>query len=140
MRDITEIFIHAASTKVKHNFTKDDIERWHTDPKPKGNGWSTIGYHYVILRDGTVQEALPIEKAGIHARGHNTNSIGICLMGGKGDDGKPQFNFTIVQMDALESLIDYLEGRFPNAEIRGHNEVSTKPCPCFNVKVYFGDR
>ena len=68
-----------------------------------------------------------------------TTPPGLASVGWKGTTA-PQFNFTIVQMDALESLIDYLEGRFPNAEIRGHNEVSTKPCPCFNVKVYFGDR
>ena len=25
-----------------------EIRKWHSDPKPKGNGWSDIGYQYVI--------------------------------------------------------------------------------------------
>ena len=48
-RVITEIIIHCSATPEGKDFTVDDIRRWH-----KEQGWSDIGYHYVIYRDGSI--------------------------------------------------------------------------------------
>ena len=40
-----------------------ECKSWHLD-----RGWSDIGYHYLIDRDGTVTEGRPIEKSGAHAK------------------------------------------------------------------------
>jgi N-acetylmuramoyl-L-alanine amidase len=42
-----------------------------------------IGYHFVVLQDGTVQEGRPLSVRGAHAgsRYYNDRYIGICLVG-----------------------------------------------------------
>jgi N-acetyl-anhydromuramyl-L-alanine amidase AmpD len=112
----------------------DTIRSWHVD----GNGWSDIGYHSVIRRDGMAEPGRPLEQVGAHAKGHNKNSIGVALVGGRGKNGLPEFNFTAAQLGTLEALMRTLMDRFnltPD-DIYGHNDVSTKACPCFNVRAW----
>lgn len=45
------------------------------------NGYEDIGYHYVILRDGTIQNGRDIRFVGAHAKWKNKDSIGVCLVG-----------------------------------------------------------
>ena len=67
------------------NFNANDIDRWH-----KQKGWKGIGYHYVILLDGTVEQGRELEAVGAHCSGHNAHSVGICYIGGISKDGKPK--------------------------------------------------
>ena len=66
-----------------------EIDRWHKERK-----WSGIGYHKVILNghresvrpyvaadDGVVEDGRPLDTMGAHVLGHNSDSIGICLIG-----------------------------------------------------------
>ena len=82
MRNIIRVILHCAVTRTDQNISVEDIRKWHTDPKPKGNGWSDIGYHYYIRLDGTIEIGRPLNIVGSHARGRNTGSIGICFEGG----------------------------------------------------------
>ena len=82
MRRINEIIIHCSATPEGRNDTSADIRAWHTAPKPKGNGWKNIGYHFVVLLDGTIETGRAIENAGAHCTGHNRFSIGVCYIGG----------------------------------------------------------
>jgi N-acetylmuramoyl-L-alanine amidase len=111
-----------------------EIRKWHTDPKPKGNGWSDIGYHYVIRRDGTVEEGRDMDAVGAHVKGYNEVSLGICLVGG----WKGQFDFTRRQMDALEALVSALLLKYNKAVVRGHRSYnSKKSCPGFDVETWW---
>jgi N-acetyl-anhydromuramyl-L-alanine amidase AmpD len=140
MRKITEIFIHCSATKPQWMITSTpdqkvaEIRRWHMQE----NGWKDIGYHFVIDRNGDIVEGRPIERAGAHVRNHNANSIGICLIGGWGGATTDQFeeHFTELQRQALWKLLDDLTPKFPDARIRGHNEVAAKACPCFTVSEF----
>ncbi len=138
MRKIKEIFIHCSYTPASMDIGVKEIKKWHTDEPPKGNGWSDIGYHFVIRRDGTVEKGRGVSKAGAHALGWNANSIGVCLVGGKRGK-RAQFNFTDLQMDALEGTVGSLCGKYKLqlTDVHGHNEVSKKLCPCFDVQAYF---
>lgn len=134
MREIREILLHCSATPSSMDIGVKEITQWHTLPEPKGRGWSHIGYHYVIRRNGTVELGCPIEQAGIHCSGHNARSIGICMVGG-GLNGEDKY-FTEAQFDSLAGLIRKLRKRWPMAPIYGHNEFADKACPVYDVKKF----
>ena len=137
MRYINEIIIHCTATHPDfmegHSSTAKvkEIKRWHV----QGNGWSDIGYHFLIDRDGTIKKGRPLERAGAHVRGRNANSIGISLFGGHGSASTDFFedHFTPEQDEALRFLIEDLEQDFDIDLVTGHNEYSAKACPGFTV-------
>ena len=129
MRKINEIIVHCAATREGRDFTVEDITRWH-----KARGFATIGYHYVIYRDGSIHEGRPLEQIGAHCVGHNKHSIGICYIGGCASDGKtPKDTRTSEQKEALLALLRRLKARFPNATIHGHRDFAAKACPSFDA-------
>lgn len=143
MRTITRIIIHCADTPAHMDIGAAEIRQWHTDPKPRGRGWSDIGYHYVIRRNGLVETGRDLdgdgdidEEIGAHAYGNNDDSLGICLVG-----GKPDFNFTFAQLVALVNLtLDLAQiHNVPQSGIIGHRDVnmSGKTCPTFDVASLF---
>lgn len=135
MRSINKIIIHCAATPEGKDYTVEQIRQWHTTPKPKGNGWRDIGYHFVIYRDGSVHPGRPIEQIGAHTSGYNANSIGICYIGGCAKDGKtPKDTRTEAQRSALVKLVAELLAKFHGATVHGHNEFANKACPSFNVQ------
>lgn len=135
MRAINKIIIHCSATPEGQDFTVQQIRQWHTTPKPKGNGWSDIGYHFVIYRDGSVHKGRPLEQIGAHTHGYNTNSIGICYIGGCAADGSPKDTRTEAQKTALIALVKELRSKFPKASVHGHREFAAKACPSFNVQA-----
>lgn len=134
MRTINKIIIHASATPASMDVSAADIDRWHKD-----RGWNGIGYHYVIRRDGTIEEGRPDSVVGAHCKGQNTYSLGICLIGGVDSKNGPEFNFTMTQMKKLTDLVDELTSRYKltKRDVYGHNEFSTKSCPCFDVSSWF---
>ena len=126
MRTITKIILHCSATREGQAFTAKDIDRWH-----RQQGYTMIGYHYVILLDGTVEKGRPIEQIGAHCKGHNAHSIGICYIGGLDLNGKPKDTRTTEQRKAMQQLIDTLREVYPNATVHGHREFAAKDCPCF---------
>ena len=129
MRKINEIIVHCAATREGRDFTVEDITRWH-----KARGFATIGYHYVIYRDGSIHEGRPLEQIGAHCVGHNKHSIGICYIGGCASDGKtPKDTRTPEQKEALLALLRHLKARFPNATIHGHRDFAAKACPSYDA-------
>src|SRR5690554_2206478 len=122
MRKIRKIIIHAADTPPNMDIGVEEIRDWHVN----GNGWRDIGYHYVIRRDGTVERGRSEEVAGAHVYGHNSDSIGICLVGGKpARHGGPACNFTRAQWIALEDRVRDLVRRYPMVEVSGHNDYTS---------------
>ena len=106
----------------------------------------TSGYNYIIRRNGLLENGRDLDKdgdtednAGAHTLGHNANSLGICLIGGMGDNGKPDSNFTLYQLETLSMLCADLDIRYPNIVFKGHRDYSDKECPCFDVNSILGD-
>lgn len=111
----------------------DVIRRWHVD----GNGWSDVGYHYVIDRRGRVENGRDEMLPGAHTRGHNSDSIGVCLVGGVNGDGIADCNFTKNQWHSLEQVIESLLVKYPGATVKGHRDYDkTKACPTFDVSSW----
>ncbi|MDR2147714.1 MAG: N-acetylmuramoyl-L-alanine amidase [Tannerella sp.] len=132
MRKIDKIIIHCAATGEGQPFTAKDIDSWH-----KRQGWKGIGYHYVILLDGTVETGRPESETGAHTVGQNPHSIGICYIGGLDSAGKPKDTRTDAQKAAMHKLVAGLLKKYPGATVHGHNEFANKACPCFDVKKEF---
>lgn len=129
MRRIDRIIVHCSATNPTQDFDASDIDRWH-----KARKWSGIGYHFVIKLDGSTECGRRLEDVGAHAFGYNKRSIGICYIGGVDMNGKPTDTRTDEQKRALRSIIGLLKIDYPKARVMGHNEVSKKACPSFNVK------
>lgn len=135
MRKINKIIIHCSATPEGKDYTVQQIRQWHTTPKPKGNGWRNIGYHFVIYRDGSIHVGRPVEHIGAHTSRYNANSIGICYIGGCAADGKtPKDTRTEAQRHALVALVRDLKAKYPSATVHGHNEFANKACHSFNVQ------
>ncbi|WP_417623150.1 N-acetylmuramoyl-L-alanine amidase [Parasphingorhabdus sp.] len=131
MRPISELIIHCSATPEGKNFTARDIDRWH-----KQRGWRGIGYHYVVLLDGTIQEGRPLRQIGAHVRGHNRGTIGICYIGGVAKDGRTAKDTrTPAQKRALLEICKRLTRKFPSIQkVTGHNQYAAKACPSFDVR------
>ena len=141
MRSITDLIIHCTATRSEWWKTRsathkvNEVRKWHM----KDNGWSDIGYHFLIDRDGKVVEGRPLERSGAHTKGHNKSSIGIALFGGHGGSENDQFgdHFTPAQEAALRALIDRLQSQFGSLKVSGHNQYAAKACPCFKVPEWY---
>lgn len=110
-----------------------EIKRWHTEER----GWSDIGYHWVVELDGSLHAGRPEEISGAHCKGHNSSSIGICYVGGSDSEGNSKDTRTEGQRDALVALIKEILDRYPDAEVFGHRDFSTKACPSFDAKTEY---
>lgn len=121
MRDIKIIVIHCSDTE---NGDVKSIRKYHIEV----NGWDEIGYHYVILPDGTIEIGRPPDQIGAHVYGRNKDSLGICLIG--------KDRFTLKQFLSLRRLLDTLKGIY-GVGISGvycHYELDAKgkSCPNFS--------
>lgn len=125
---------------VHHSETSDSgtlkdmeaIRKYHI----KHNGWSEIGYHYVIEKVGGVYRVFAgrsIEKSGAHALGFNNTHIGVCCVGNYDLSGPEDEMY-----QCLSNLIGVLKNTygFKESDIIGHRDTYTlrgkkveKSCP-----------
>ena len=125
---ISSIVVHCSASPQGRGDDASTIHNWHT-----ANGWSGIGYHYVILEDGEIETGRPEYWAGAHVSGHNKGSLGVCLIGMGGDA-------TESQMRSLRSLLIGLTHKYHGAKPCGHSDIDpvNKPdCPGFDVKEWW---
>lgn len=136
-RVITAIILHCTATPEGEDYTVEQIRQMHL-----ARGFSDIGYHFLIGRDGKVHAGRPTAIAGAHCKDHNTQSIGISYVGGcparttPGWRDKSKDTRTPAQEAALVKLVKELLKQYPGATVHGHNEFANKACPSFNVKTW----
>jgi N-acetylmuramoyl-L-alanine amidase len=132
------VVIHCSATPNGKAFTAKDIHQMHLN-----RGFAGIGYHKVILIDGTVEMGRPEYWTGAHVSGYNDDSLGICLIGTD--------RFSEEQFEALSlELKTYRRKYGANLKITGHRDLSPdlnkdgkitknewiKLCPGFDVAEY----
>lgn len=135
MRNINKIIVHCTATPEGRDVSVDTIRKWHVED----NGWSDIGYHWVIALSGAIEKGRPESKSGAHAKGHNDNSIGVVYVGGCDKNMNPKDTRTVAQKETLRCLLEDLKERYPQAQIIGHRDVSSKACPSFDAKSEYSD-
>ena len=140
IRRIDYLVIHCTDTIDGVDWHIDDIRKWHTAPPPKGNGWSDIGYHYLIYLDGAVVHGRAESEVGAHVKNYNAHSIGISYVGGK-EKGtmRSKDTRTYAQKKSMRQLLESLKERYPNAKIVGHCDLANRKCPCFDAKKEYRD-
>ena len=127
-RDNTDLII------VHHtgNPTDDDLSAEQIHYSHLSQGWSGIGYHYVIRKDGSVEMGRPEWAYGAHAEGENWNSIGIHVCG----------NFEVAeptqyQIESLAYLIAWIADKYDipinDRHVLGHCDVNATACPGKNL-------
>ena len=128
-RNIKELIVHCSATPEGKDYSVDTIRQWHLQ-----RGFSDIGYHYVIYRDGSIHMGRDESIIGAHCTGHNTNSIGVCYIGGCASDGKtPKDTRTTEQKQSLVKLLKELKTKYPQASIHSHKDFTNKACPSFDA-------
>ena len=138
MRTFNTIIIHCSATLPGQSVTAADIDRWHRE-----KGYRCIGYHFVILPNGTIQGGRPLDEIGAHCERHNADSVGICYIGGLDSNGKPSDTRTEAQKESLSSLIwrltlMALRRGFGLVKVRGHRDFNHhKQCPCFDARAEY---
>jgi len=136
MRDINRIVVHHSESE---GGDREFIRYLHVDR----NGWQDIGYHAIITNglpngnwkaggDGEIQEGRPEKMQGAHARGHNEDSLGVCLIG-RFDSEVP----THAQISALvKLLLEWCEKYdLDETDIFCHDELNNTDCPGHNLRI-----
>ena len=126
MRDIWHISVHFSDSPHKHHDNVESIRQWHLE-----RGWSDIGYHYIITKNGDIETGRPIQRVPAAVKGHNRGNIAICLTG--------RDYFSPSQFRSLRRLVENLmfAWEITKENVKGHNEYSgheTRGCPNFDVK------
>lgn len=142
MRQITQIIIHCSATTPDKDIGAATIRAMHLD-----RGWTDIGYHYVIRRDGAIELGRDLDRdgevdehTGAHAFGWNAHSIGVCLVGGADFAGHGEANFTEQQLIALAAFLVAKREQYPGVQIIGHRDTgAAKDCPSFDVARWLRD-
>jgi N-acetyl-anhydromuramyl-L-alanine amidase AmpD len=167
MRQINLIVIHCSASPDRDSLFRnalghpefrtpvDVIDGWHRERgfrrdaeavKRFNSRLTSIGYHYVIYRNGAIATGRSEDEVGAHVKRYNRGSLGVCLVGTS--------EFTPEQWFALKELIDALHKKYPNAIVLGHRDLSpdrdgngeidpgewTKTCPGFDVALWIARR
>lgn len=146
LSDVTDIVIHCSATRPGQEVDASVIDRMH-----RARGFSRIGYHRVIKRNGTIEYGRMINRQGAGVRGHNTHTVHICMVGGIDEDEQAVDDYTLPQWGSLKKLVREFKAIFPEANVLGHRDFSPdlngdgsidaseriKECPCFEVKAWW---
>jgi len=123
---MVNVILHCSDSKFGNAAL---ITKWHL-----ANGWTTIGYHYVILNgwlsskkyhqyfDGRLESGRALDddafiepdEWGAHTKGYN-NAVGICLIGESGD-------FTEAQKTRLFDILLRLKTQYGDIKISQHSD------------------
>ncbi|MGL5634711.1 MAG: N-acetylmuramoyl-L-alanine amidase [Sarcina sp.] len=116
---------HIEASRPNSNIPVEDVHSWHL-----ANGWSGIGYHFYINKNGEIFSGRPENAIGAHAKGFNTNSLGIAVEGKYGSE-----TMNSIQKEAVIKLSKYLRQKYDIDDIKGHGELMPTDCPGKNYPL-----
>lgn len=131
-RKINEIIVHCSASPASTKTS--DIRDWH-----KKRGWSDIGYNFVIEHNGLIKNGRDKDIVGAHCEGHNSDTLGVCMIGGLQGDGS-FVNFSQEQIIALKILLEGIFMSYGRLPVNGHHAYNKgKSCPNFDVVAWMAD-
>jgi len=124
-RRVNKVFIHCSASDHAHHDSVKVMDQWH-----RARGWSGVGYHTFIRKDGVLEMGRDLERIPAAQSAHNPGSIAICLHGLDID------KFTEAQFDTLREYCKEINEAYGgNVTFHGHREVAAKACPVFDYKA-----
>lgn len=120
------IVVHHTGNPSDDDLSAEDIHEMH-----QNQGWAGIGYHYVIRKNGQIEQGRPDWAVGSHAYGENWHSIGIHVSGNF-EEAEP----TEYQIESLAYLIGWLCEEYdldPSVAVVGHRDLMATACPGENL-------
>lgn len=115
-KSTTRIILHHAAAESCDAAT---IHQWHLN-----KGWSGIGYHFVVRKNGSIERGRPEDTVGAHALNNNSDSIGICFEGNFETETMPE-----AQKEAGKELVAYLKQKYGISTVQKHKDVASTACP-----------
>lgn len=115
-KSTTRIILHHAAASVCDAKT---IHAWHL-----GRGFSGIGYHFLVRKDGTIERGRAEHLIGAHVAGHNRDSIGICFEGNFETETMGE-----AQKNAGAELVEYLKQKYSISTVVRHKDLAATACP-----------
>lgn len=113
---IDMIVLHHADAK---SCSAKQIHWWHIC-----RGYSGIGYHYFVNKQGEIYKGRPDNVIGAHAKGYNSTSIGICFEGAFTKETMPE-----AQVQAGKELVAYLKKKYNINKVKKHKDLMATDCP-----------
>lgn len=130
MREVKYFVVHCTAGPATQT-TKAIKDYW------KNNlGWKSVGYHYLINADGTIEQLAQEIEVTNGVAGFNSVCIHISYKGGVDANNKPKDTRTPQQKESILKLLKELRKRYPKAIIQGHKDFPNvkKACPSFDAK------
>ena len=117
------IVIHHAGFPSDLDTSAREIHNLHLS-----RGWSGVGYHYIIRKDGTIERGRPRDAVGAHCYHDNEHTVGINLAGNF-DIARPTPAQVIAGQRLLAELCRIYGINPERWTILGHRDLIKTSCP-----------
>ena len=108
---------------LHHRGGDGDAESIHREHQRRG--WSGIGYHFFVRKNGEVWRGRPQSAVGAHCAGFNSVSVGVCFEG----NYETEKTMPTAQKKAGAEIVAYLRGVYPSAKVVRHGSLTATACP-----------
>ena len=118
------IVVHHIGMPNNDDVSAETVHEWHLN-----QGWAGIGYHFLIRKDGTIEQGRPLGTVGAHVYGENRHTVGINLAGNF-ELGDPTEAQTAAAARLIASLctVYQLDPRWQGT-VKGHRDLNATACP-----------
>lgn len=118
------IVVHHIGMANNDDVSAETVHQWHLN-----QGWAGIGYHFLIRKDGTVEQGRPLGTVGAHVYGENRHTVGINLAGNfeMGVPTEAQKNSAARLIAALCTV--YQLDPMWQGTVKGHRDLNATACP-----------
>lgn len=122
---VTHIVVHHSASPASTTF--EQIRKWHVEERQ----WDDIGYHFVILGDGSLRHGRDLGTRGAHAP-PNTGKIGVCVVG---NNTTEEHAWNAAQVGKLRDVLAALRTLYPDAQVCGHRDATTTDTTCPGIEL-----
>ena len=106
---------HSAFYEADGLATLREVQRLHRGDR----GWADVGYHFLVDKDGAIYEGRDLGARGVHTQGHNTGSVGVCLLGDFRAEAPSD-----AQLNGFYNLSRWLAGSLRLSHLAAHNQFN----------------